>query len=222
MPLLPRVRQAVDDALAEGLSLVFPTWCAGCDQPDVALCEACRRELAFHRLTRRLDRMPVISAVRFDGVAARAIRAFKEEGRTSLARTLGPLLATAAVEVGEAVVVPVPSSPAAMRRRGYPIAELLARRGGLRPVRLLASVGTPADQRGLGRGDRERNVAGTLHARGVAGLRVVVVDDVVTTGATLREAARALEASGAVVLGAATVATTLRTAPMGDRRGLDR
>ena len=53
---------AVDDALAEGLSLVFPTWCAGCDQPDVALCEACRRELAFHRLTRRLDRMPVISA----------------------------------------------------------------------------------------------------------------------------------------------------------------
>lgn len=132
------------------------------------------------------------------------------------------MLATAAVEVGEAVVVPVPSSPAAMRRRGYPIAELLARRGGLRPVRLLASVGTPADQRGLGRGDRERNVVGTLHARGVAGLRVVVVDDVVTTGATLREAARALEASGAVVLGAATVATTLRTAPMGDRRGLDR
>ncbi|WP_292832248.1 phosphoribosyltransferase family protein [Microbacterium sp.] len=154
--------------------------------------------------------MPVTSAVAFEGPAARMIRAFKEEGRTALARTLGPLLASAAVGYGDAVVVPVPSSASAMRRRGYPTAELLARRGGLQPVRLLSGTGAPADQRGLGRTDRERNVAGTLRARGCAGARVVIVDDVVTTGATLREAARALEAAGACVIGAATVATTLR------------
>jgi predicted amidophosphoribosyltransferase len=75
-----------------------------------------------------------------------------------------------------------------------------------------------ASQKGLGRGQRRRRAAGTLEARTsvrvrgapravpVRGKPCVLVDDVLTTGATLREAARALEAAGAVVLGAATLA----------------
>lgn len=206
------LRSSITRALGEALGLVFPTWCAGCDVPDVALCSECHEALVYQGLGRRLDRMPVRSAVPFDGAAARTIRAFKEDGRTGLARTLGPLLAAAAADFGDALVVPVPSSAAAMRRRGYPIAELLARRAGLRPAAVLTSVGTPADQRGLGRADRQRNVAGAFRVRraGVSGQRVVLVDDVVTTGATLREAARTLEAAGAIVVGAATVASTFR------------
>ncbi|WP_454261450.1 phosphoribosyltransferase family protein [Pseudoxanthomonas mexicana] len=68
-----------------------------------------------------------------------------------------------------------------------------------------------ADQRLLGRTERAANVSGSMRARGAAGAAVIVVDDVVTTGATLVEAARALRAGGARVLGAATVASTTRT-----------
>jgi len=205
MPLARSVRTALEDALG----LVFPTWCAGCDEPDVSLCAGCRAALTPVGLSRRLeDGTQVRSAVPFAGPAARILRAFKEDGRTSLARALGPALAASIPWDG--VIVAVPSSRAALRRRGYPIAELLARRGGLDPVRALRVAGDVADQRGLGRSARARNVAGSLRARGAEGLRVVIVDDVVTTGATLREAARALRAGGATVVGAATVAATLR------------
>lgn len=188
--------------------------------------------MTFCGHVRRLGALPVVSAVSFDDVAARTIRAYKEDGRTALARFLGPLLAAGVHRFGEAVVVvPMPSSRAAFRRRGYAVAELLARRGGLRPEPLLIRRGAPGDQRTLGREDRARNVAGTFRARGGQGLRVVLVDDVVTTGASLVEAARVLETAGAIVVGAATVATTplahrgsLRIDPgrTGDRGGGDR
>lgn len=167
------------------------------------------------RLTRTVGDLEVRSAVAFDGVAARVVRAFKEDGRTMLARPLGRALAAAVIRSdgvmwSDAVVVPVPSSRAAFRRRGYAVAELLARRAGLSPRMLLLPARAAADQRGLRRDERARNVAHTMRARHAEGLRAVVVDDVVTTGATLREAARALTAAGATVVGAATVAATPR------------
>jgi predicted amidophosphoribosyltransferase len=79
---------------------------------------------------------------------------------------------------------------------------------------LLAPTRSVADQAGLDTSGRARNLAGALAARRCAdGLRVVVVDDVVTTGATLAEATRALRAAGAEVLGAAVVAATVRRRP---------
>ncbi|MCR2818106.1 phosphoribosyltransferase family protein [Microbacterium sp. zg.Y1090] len=209
-PLHPSVR----DALAAALALAFPTWCAGCDDPDTALCADCRAALAPPRLIlhRRLGGLDVHSALEFDGVAARVLRAFKEEGRTTLATALAPALAAALGSCGESTaVVPVPSTAAAVRRRGYRPVELLARRAGARPWRLLRVVRASADQRGLTRAARAQNVAGSLEAApAAAGRRVVLVDDVVTTGATLAEAARALRAAGAQVVAAATVAATPR------------
>jgi len=203
-------------ACADALSLLFPTWCAGCDDPDEALCAACRDELAPRALRRVLpDGLEVRSAAPFAGVPARVLRAFKEDGRTSLARPLGRALAAVA-PVADAVVVPVPTSRAAMRRRGYRVAELLAARAGLRPRRLLLPARAAADQRGLQREARADNVAGTMRAVPLPGVRVLIVDDVVTTGATLAEAARALRAAGAVVVGAATVASTPRRVTHGD------
>jgi predicted amidophosphoribosyltransferase len=157
----------------------------------------------------------VWSGLPFDGVPARVVRALKEDGRTGLARDLAPAL-RAAVEAAASgssrppAVVPVPTSRAAYRRRGYRVVELVARRAGLRTERLLAPSRVTADQRGLDREGRRRNVAGSLRGRGAEGLRVVVIDDVVTTGATLEEAIRALRAAGAHVVGAATIAATPR------------
>ncbi|WP_159501071.1 ComF family protein [Microbacterium sp. 18062] len=201
-------------AAADALALVLPVSCAGCGTLDVALCAACRRLLSTPLpLTRRLGpRLDVHSAFAYEGEPAAVLRALKEDGRTSLARPLGLALAARAASVfpGDRMrYVAVPTSPAAMRRRGYRVVELVLRRSGLPAVPALRTARRTADQRRLGRDDRARNVSGSLTAAGVTpGEKVVVVDDVVTTGATLSEAARALERAGGVVVGALTVAAT--------------
>lgn len=215
----PPFAARVSDALGGALSLVFPTWCAGCDAPDVPLCAVCRGALAVDVRTRTVDGLTVWSALAFEGIAARVVRAAKEEGRTTLLRALAPALRDA---VGHAVgavstrparaitLVPIPTSAAAMRRRGYRVVDSICRHAGLPAHRLLIARTRTADQRALGRAERARNVAGAFMAREAAGRTVLLVDDVVTTGATLREAAAALRAAGATVLGAVTVASTPR------------
>lgn len=207
----------VRQALADALALLLPIDCAGCGTPDIALCEECRQAIVPTLARRGLDDdLTVWTGLVFEGVTARVLRALKEEGRTSLARALAPAAAQAisAVTAGaEALVVPLPTSRASFRRRGYRVPDLVARRAGHPARSLLIPVRQSADQRGLDVAARQENVAGTLAARRPtdAGTRVIVFDDVVTTGATLREAARALRAAGYEVAGAAAVAATPRT-----------
>lgn len=228
-------------ALADALALLLPVACAGCDEPDVALCERCVLALESqpirHVIPAPGGAVPVWSGLLFDGVAARVVRAIKEDGRTGLAAALAPALAAAharaeagltrpeargaapsapggrtiGVAAGETILVPLPTSRSAYRRRGFRVPELLARRAGLRTRRLLRHTRRTRDQRGLTRDDRGSNVAMSMAARAdAAGRRVIVVDDVVTTGATLAEAVRALREAGADVVAAITVAATPR------------
>lgn len=214
------------ELLADLLDLVLPRSCAGCADPGRLLCRDCRSRLGpprAHRPEPCPDGLPpLVVAAPYAGVARGALLAHKERGRLGLVRPLGSALAAAVAALDPppgALLVPVPSSPEAVRERGHDHALRLATaaaRGlpGVRARPLLVVRRAVADQAGLGAADRAANLAGALAARRpLPGRVVVVVDDVVTTGATLVEAARALHAAGARVHGAAAVAGTQRRAP---------
>ncbi|MGR6742513.1 ComF family protein [Microbacterium sp. F1-18] len=201
-------RERWREHLADALDLILPVWCAGCDAPGRPLCATCVSEFPRPRRC-DTDGLEVWSVARYEGVAARVIRALKEDGRTGLGRPLGRLMAGLVREAGwgDAVLVPVPPSRPALRRRGYAVPEMLARRCDARVARWLRARGSVADQRLLGRAERQRNVAGAFVARPGTG-PVVIVDDVMTTGATLRAAQNALGGAGLRVVGAIVLADT--------------
>lgn len=213
--------------------LVLPTECAGCGRPETGWCPQCAAHLDGRPARARIARpdpappgLPlVVTATAYEGPVRRAIVAFKDADRRDLAAVLAPPLADAVAAylaaVGPVVLVPAPSSRAARRARGDVPVEVLARRA----ARLLEPVPTvvgalrvtrdTADQAGLSAGARAGNLAGAYAVRpaaapALAGRAVVLVDDVVTTGATLAEAHRALRAAGLPVVGAAVLAATRR------------
>jgi predicted amidophosphoribosyltransferase len=173
----------------------------------------------------------------YDVRMKRLVSAYKEQQVRSLAPFLAERLAAAVgVLLSErdpagripVVLVPVPSSPAAVRARGLDATWVLARRAARRwsasaeepprrvtAQRLLGQARRVQDQARLGAAARQENLSGSLRVqRNILprGAALVVVDDVVTTGSSLAEAARALRAAQLPVLGAATVAATVRSA----------
>ena len=220
-----RIHRGVEwtrDAASQALSWLIPVDCAGCGRPDSSLCDSC--ELELRRSTTRcrmVGELTVVSAVAYDGPGVGGRRSLKAEGRTRRGRPLGAALRTtleradlvpgglvAALATGTVIPVVIPSSAAAFRRRGYRVVDLIARQAGMRCVPVLRSVGAGVDQRALGRAARESNTEGMFAVRFVPGRPVLLIDDVVTTGATLRAAAEALREAGVAVLGAVTVAST--------------
>lgn len=204
----------IGDALSEALAFVLPVACAGCGEGGSAICGACRAALAPAVTVAPAGGLVVHAALAYEGRAADVLRAFKGEGRTDLARPLGAALRAALASAAAGAdpplsAVPVPSRRDSRRRRGYAVVETLLRAAGADPVPALRWSRRVDDQRGLGREDRARNVRAALDARGIRrGERVVIVDDVATTGATLLEAERALAAAGAQVVAAAVLART--------------
>ncbi len=217
------VMLSLREAVLDGLALLLPVECAGCGAPDRPLCASCRPALTPDPSARLLgpsgtqDRIPVYSGLDYDGVARDVLLAFKEQGRTELARHLAPALAAAVREAVAAnglrgvELVTVPGSRRARRRRGFdPVAGLVSR-AGLDRARVFAPARPHPAQKTLSREQRASNLAGVFGVRvPVAGRRFLLVDDVVTTGETLLAAAAALQAGGAAVVAAAVVASTPR------------
>ena len=144
------------------------------------------------------------------GALAEAIWRLKYDGCEELARPLG-MLFDGCEAPRSRVVAPVPLHISRLRERGYDQAALLARsasrRFGLPYADLLLRTRPTRAQVGLDRTRREANVRGAFRARrAVPGARVCLVDDVLTTGATAAEAARALLAAGAASVEVRTLA----------------
>jgi predicted amidophosphoribosyltransferase len=200
------------------LDLVLPLECGGCGAPSTRWCPACDRELrvrpdAPHLVSVRVDPgVPVFSLGRYAGSRRQAIVAVKERGRadlvgplaTALAGGLATLMRWGIVEAPLAVV-PAPTRRTAARRRGGDPVTRIARAAtrhspGIDAVQALRMRAFTRDSVGLSGADRSRNIAGRVRlVRPLSGA-VVLVDDIVTTGATAAESTRVLHASGTHVL----------------------
>ena len=212
------------------LDLVIPVLCVGCGASGSPFCAGCVRASA-RPLTMHVP-LPVAAYGWYTGPLRTALIRYKERGRRDLAEPLARLLETALAGAFERappagiVLVPVPSARAAARQRGGNHVFRLARRAGRAldlPVSpLLRLQWAVRDSAGLGAAQRGTNLAGAMSApRCPDAVRrwAVIVDDIVTTGTTVREAARALAAAGWHVPGAAVVAATPRGDPKMSSRG---
>ncbi|CAG7622617.1 ComF family protein [Leucobacter soli] len=216
------------------LALIWPTQCAVCGAPDRDCCADCLAELRSGageaRWVRTAAGSTVCVAGPYNGPPRALLLALKHGGRTGFAPHLGarlraPLRAALSLARGPdpPIVVTAPSRAARVRERGYRHVELLVRSALAEPLLLpnaLRALPGRRAQVGLDPGARLRNaelVEVRRRMRGaLRGREVVLVDDVVTTGATVAATSRALRAVGAVVIGAAALCVVER----GDGRTL--
>ncbi|OMC54839.1 phosphoribosyltransferase [Mycobacterium sp. IS-836] len=210
------------------LDLILPLECGGCGAPATRWCGACALALAVkpdepHLITPRIDpQAPVFALGRYAGARRQAILALKEHGRADLVAPLARALAiglhrllTWGMLETPLTIVPAPTRRSAARRRGGdPVARLAAAAVAAHPdavvVPALRMTALARDSVGLRPAARERNIAGRVLLRGrpakLQRTEVLIVDDIVTTGATARESVRVLRSAGVRVAAVLAIA----------------
>jgi len=192
--------------------MMLQTRCAGCQTPGAPVCRTCRFALLGPRPAAAGE---VRAAVAFTGRARDIVLGMKYQNRRQVARHLGGLVVNAVVADGAHhdldVVTWAPTGASRRHRRGFDQAELIARtvahQLGVPCRRLLdRTAGVPA-QTGRSRSERLHG-PGFAASPAVAGRAVLLIDDVVTTGATLAAAATALRSAGATGVSSYAVAAT--------------
>ena len=210
--------------LSELTHLVFPTRCYGCNALGVSICSQCRREWIPHYYKSGSSPLSVHSAVIYSPTASRIILAAKENGLQGA----DDLLIDAIIHVLNKVqldksfirLVPVPSSKQSQRRRGrsfiVDLTDTISEKTGIAINDCLQLSRRVSDQSGLTRVQRITNMHGAFSLKPGAILRgdAIVIDDVVTTGATLREAARALNSQGFHAFGSVCAVTACVAQPL--------
>jgi ComF family protein len=217
------------------LELLLPQRCVVCSRPGVQVCDPCR--VALPRLVpplcercgaptawpvarcaecsgRRLAFASARAAVAYDDAVRALVREWKERGLRRLAGLAADLVAGSVERPDDTVLVPVPADRDRSLKRGHEPAVQLARELGRRwelPVeRLLRRSRGGVRQRGLSQPERRANVRGAFAPAQEIQTRIVLIDDVYTTGSTANAAASALRKGGARRVDVVTFARTIR------------
>jgi predicted amidophosphoribosyltransferase len=193
------------------LDWVLPTPCVVCLKLGSPLCAGCQKSFVTSSLRFEITGVTGFAISSYSTEAAVIVNSVKEKGVTSLIPYLADLIVPHwPQELHKPVLVPIPSSPANTKKRGFShtsiMARALARRvAGASSRELLKSARVRLDQVGLSPSDRVKNLEGAFRAD-LRGFHdrvrpVVLVDDVLTSGASVAEAIACLRASGVEVAG---------------------
>jgi predicted amidophosphoribosyltransferase len=210
------------NAFTELSQLIFPSRCFGCRVLGPSICSACRSDWHPHYYKTKFDAFTVHSALVYTPTASKIILAAKE----SSLKGADELIIEAIIHaLNKAIpdttlfrLVPIPSSKASQRRRGrsfvVDLVSQISQRTGIPMVDCLQLSRKVLDQSGLHRDERATNLAGAFTLRSRVRGELILVDDVVTTGATLREATRAVNSQGFQTVGSVTAITACVAQPL--------
>lgn len=204
--------------------LLFPDRCIPCGALGISICSECRRKWNLHRYSTIVgktdsDQIQVTSSVIYSSIAQKILLSAKESHIKRADQLVTDAIRHSTINflrndwIG--LLVPIPSRPKAVRERGrqfiYEITEPISTELNIPLAPILHHTRSVRDQSGLHHAERWNNLKGAfvVDAKQISGQKALLVDDLVTTGATLYEAAQALRYAGIEVIGAVTAAVAL-------------
>lgn len=184
--------------------LLFPGRCLACHKLSSIICANCLEQWEVSDFKVKYSELTVHSAILYTPVAAKIILAAKENGTAAadqlLIQAIMGQIQSTAPDLQHIRLVPIPSTKRSSRTRGrsfmVDIVQQISSQLGIPMLDCLELPGKTIDQTGLNRQQRLENMKGSMSMKAVARGELILIDDVITTGATLKEAARALNSQG--------------------------
>lgn len=211
------------NSIASLRELIFPVRCLGCDQLGISICSQCRKfwhPRIIKTWSHSKEKFPIYSSIPYSPIAGKVLLSAKESSleladnllTTALLHSLRGARSQNQIDF----LVPIPSRKSVARKRGRQFISVLSKSIGesenLPTEEILTHIRKVRDQSNLDAKDRAANLDKALISLRFLSGKAVLIDDLVTTGATLHEAARALRSKGITVAAAVTacVAEPLR------------